>query len=90
MAIDLTRCRTFGHAWDVIPSTRRPPWGSLITLRCVGCGTIREDVVNSRTGTLINRNYIYPLGYKDAPKMTRREWRTHYIRGEKAQGRIAS
>lgn len=73
------RCRTLAHAWDDVPSPRRPPWGVLMALRCVRCGTIREDIVNRFDGELMSRNYVYPEGYRDSDGLDRKGWRVAYL-----------
>jgi hypothetical protein len=69
------RCRALGHSWEQIPSTRRPSWGFLMTLRCVGgCGTIREDVIDAN-GDLSTRRYLKPDDYSFDTNLNRADWR---------------
>ncbi len=66
------QCRSLGHAWEQIPTTRRPSWGQLVTYRCLRCTTTREDTLdwNFRLST---RSYHHPDDCKtDARK--RYEW----------------
>ena len=64
------RCRTFGHAWyDVDPSSEEQiskdlaKYNTLIAAACVRCDMRRHDLVVSRSGELVNRRYVYPVGY---------------------------
>lgn len=84
--VDRTRCFAIAHDWDIIPNRRRPPFGEMETLRCTGCGLIREDIYD-RYGGLQNRNYIKPPGYDDVPKQTRAEWRVKFLKETRAQRR---
>lgn len=87
---DFTKCRTFGHTWDEVPNTWRPQSGTLITLRCTRCGTIREDVVSPLTGALYGRYYIYPAGYREAPKQNRDAWRKQFLKDRRKTRRLKS
>jgi hypothetical protein len=62
-------CRTLRHAWDPIaPGDRRPLFGTLATLRCDRCGTIRYDKFSRITGDRLgNPQYVYPDGYRGEP-----------------------
>lgn len=82
---EYARCRAVGHAWDLIPNTRRPPWGKLLTFRCTGCGMVREDIVD-QLFQLSSRRYIRPEGYK-APKASRADWMSGYVKSEVRQRR---
>lgn len=61
-------CRLFGHVWDRAPNRqpigRRYLAGERITLECLRCSTIREEVWSRATGECIQRRYDYPEGYK--------------------------
>ena len=64
------QCRLLGHAWDEIPSDlkkhgRRRLTGLRMAFRCVRCGTVREELWNSR-GELVTRNYDYSENYQFA------------------------
>ena len=75
-------CRTIGHMWFPSDATRKPRFGFLLVLRCERCDTVREDLVD-RTGFLLNRNYVYPEGYRDVDTMgtraDRRAWLVHEV-----------
>lgn len=78
----LTRCKAFGHPWDLMPIPNRRPteWGSLITLRCA-CGCTRDDTLSEFTGELLNRSYSQSEEYAALPKdWTKDMWRKEYIR----------
>lgn len=66
-------CRTLGHSWDQIPSTRRPTSGILMTFRCVRCTSIREDTLNSLY-EVVARRYVKPDDYH-ADRRGRSDWR---------------
>lgn len=64
-APDYLACRTFGHAWFVIPSEGKSAHGGdPLWLRCERCMTERHDSVSFTTGDLMTRQYIYPDQYK--------------------------
>lgn len=72
----LTRCRSFGHAWDdFTPIDKRPPpFGWRLSLRCVRCTTERHDIID-RLGRVASREYVYPDGYAQTGRRPRTEWR---------------
>ena len=57
-------CRGTGHQWDIFNDffRTRPVVGFLLSLRCVRCGTVRNDVLDG-WGTTHQRSYRYPEGY---------------------------
>lgn len=59
-------CRTFGHAWFIIPGERGRLGGDPMWIRCERCDTERHDSVSFATGDVMSRNYVYPEGYRDA------------------------
>lgn len=66
---EAARCRAQrSHVMDPIPSdgSRRPRFGSLITFRCLRCGTLRYDVVSRLTGEIMSRSYDAPAWYTAA------------------------
>lgn len=83
---DFVRCRTIGHAWDVIeevqelgPSWR--VWRHYIRLRCTSCTTERHDGINDY-GEVGQRFYRYPLNYQYArgePVPTKSEFRLRFV-----------
>lgn len=81
------KCRAYGHAWDQIPTKRRPEWGTLLTFRCIRCTGIREDILNAYYD-LSHRNYDMPEGYK-TDKRTRSEWREELMRRNARMAKIA-
>lgn len=60
---EYVQCRTFSHAWDMIPVTEPHPDGPSLWLRCTRCGTVRMDVCDGRYGSLYHRRYVYPDDY---------------------------
>ncbi|HEY7418514.1 MAG TPA: hypothetical protein VH593_25260 [Ktedonobacteraceae bacterium] len=79
-------CRTLGHAWEQIPSTKRPPFGEYIWTRCVRCTMERHDIVNRFNGRLESRHYYQPEGYK-AEYIERAEYRKMYLKQITKQAR---
>lgn len=75
-------CRATGHSWEMIPSTRRPPWGTLLTFCCTDCGTIREDVIDS-IYNLSTRKYYHPDDYKTGT-VPKSDWRRDLVRMNRA------
>ena len=59
-------CRTFGHAWFVIPGTRGALGGDPMWIRCERCDAERHDSISFVTGEVMSRSYVYPDGYRDA------------------------
>lgn len=60
-------CRSVGHSWDVIDATSSGKFGgNPIWLRCERCMTERHDFVNSNTGDLYTRQYVYQDSYRHA------------------------
>lgn len=74
-----SRCKAIGHPWELIPNARRAPWGSMMTLRCTNCVSIREDVYD-HMGDLTHRVYDQPDWYKALEHHSKEEWRTIYFR----------
>lgn len=59
-------CRFLRHSWDVfspIDFARTGLWKRAIHLRCLRCGTVRHDALDSR-GELLTRRYEYPDEYR--------------------------
>lgn len=59
-------CRLMGHAWDTFTPVEfhgTSMWRRSFHLRCVRCGTIRHDALDSR-GQLMTRRYEYPDEYR--------------------------
>jgi hypothetical protein len=79
-------CRTTGHQWDVFNDffSRRPSFGYMISLRCMRCGTVRNDVVDAY-GFTLGRRYRYPAGYSydsdvDGELPSRADFKLHLAR----------
>lgn len=73
-----SRCKAIGHDWDLVPNNRRAPWGSLMTLRCTECHSVREDIY-SFNGELTHRVYEQPDWYKDVDQYSKAVWRSIYF-----------
>jgi hypothetical protein len=73
-------CRTLRHSWDAIPTgERRPKFGTLVTLRCTRCGTLRYDKFSRITGERISTpQYVHPDGYRDADRHPMSWWRASW------------
>lgn len=76
-------CRAFGHSWDQIPATRKPPYGVYIWHRCIHCHTIREDIVAPWNGELRSRRYDYSEDFEATrgPRRYRADFRVEYLKG---------
>lgn len=60
-------CRTMGHAWDVITADRMPRLGGEpVWMRCERCHTVRRDAVDTTSGRLLARQYVYDDSYRHA------------------------
>lgn len=72
------RCHVLRHTMEAvgaIPGIHlRPRYGTLVTWRCVHCGTIRLDVIGRLSGELHYRQYIHPDDYQHE-HLTMAEWR---------------
>jgi hypothetical protein len=61
---EYVKCRSWGHEWDTFhPLRRRAAWGTLLSLRCVRCGTERHDTIDAN-GDISTREYKYADGYR--------------------------
>jgi hypothetical protein len=79
---EYVRCRTLGHAWDVLSTGSQTDGASLLHLRCTSCTTLRDD--NVAMDGSVKRRYVYPEGYrraKDATddRPTKAEWRLQFL-----------
>jgi hypothetical protein len=77
------RCRTFGHAWEEIPTTLADPaymqlWRWYMTARCTSCATERyEGIAND--GSIGQRSYKYPDRYSLSFTLKRADARLEYL-----------
>lgn len=82
-------CRRQGHAWDDYEEDDWIPlFGEGISLRCLRCGTLRRDTINSiRNGEVGARNYLYPEGYsvESENSPSRSEMRMLYLNERRAR-----
>lgn len=62
-----------------MPVTRPPSFGVAMDLRCEHCTTYRRDILNPRSGEVLQRVYTYPDGYKDAEQHSRSDWRSMFV-----------
>lgn len=72
------RCHVLRHTFEAVgavPGIRlRPRYGTLVTFRCVHCGTLRLDVIGRLTGELHYRQYLRPDDYGHE-HLTMAQWR---------------
>lgn len=61
--LEYIKCRAWGHEWEEVNPTRKSRFGFLFSLRCVRCGTTRNDIFDIN-GVLQHREYVYPDGYQ--------------------------
>lgn len=73
-----SRCKAVGHPWELTPNARRAPWGTMMTLRCTNCVSIREDIYDLN-GELTHRVYNQPDWYTGVEHHTKEEWRKIYF-----------
>lgn len=83
-----SRCKAIGHDWDFVPNARRAPWGTMMTLRCTECSSVREDIYDLN-GELTHRNYVQPDWYTGVENHTKAEWRKIHFLNMAKQGRKA-
>ena len=76
----MLRCRTYSHAWDAVVDPNDalisgwlslPSVEALLSLRCLRCTTECKDIIDTRTGRLVRRKYVYPPGYLGAREVGR-------------------
>lgn len=72
-----TTCRTLRHAWEpTATGDRRPKFGTLVTLVCTRCGTLRYDKFSRISGERISApQYVHPDGYRDSERHPMNWWR---------------
>jgi hypothetical protein len=75
-------CRTFGHTWHVGEGFSEGASYWRFVLLCQVCKTRRLDLLNRRTGGLVNRRYEYQPGYQSEPHegLARTTYRIEFIR----------
>jgi hypothetical protein len=87
MTLAYSPCKAVAHDWDTIPNQRRAPWGTMLTLRCTCCHSIREDIFDLNGNRTGKANYIQDDDYKNLPSLSKAEWRVIYFHYMKKQGR---
>ena len=75
---EFLRCRTIGHAWEVVPHDYVPSFGTAVSLRCTSCATWRHDIFSRLSGELIQRWYDYSDHYRDVEKHDKAWWRSSW------------
>lgn len=84
-------CRTFGHPWKKVSTTKKTKDNVtgvvVLILRCTSCRARRYDEVSLLSGALLYRSYEYPEKYLREGRTTRNAYRLAGIKKDLAKPR---
>jgi hypothetical protein len=84
MPLNFVKCKTFGHWWDEMALDRNSMFIYTEAMFCPRCTTKRYFGLDAFFN-VINRQYVYPEGYKLAEKANRNELRKELANRKKKE-----